>query len=405
MLSHDSLAQALRAAVRAQNFAATPDPLNGGRPLREPPSLDLAVIAFPRGAAPVAANLLFSREHPGGLIAPLPPRCGAQSALGYVADVQDADGRSIAWLPGADWSAIDWRPLHGHGPRVVAPYPASLFKLMLAVGVAHGLDCGWLSLDERWGHAGDTRPVRAWLFDMLAVSCNRSTSALVALAHARGLLADERDGPHALHRLFAALDLPTLRLARTRPDGGWGNAAGAGVGQLQMTAWDTVRLLWWLDQQDPDRPAPPCPWLAPDAPRLQPAGREALLAGLRGQGLDIVLSSGSLSGLPGWRPGIANATPAAWRQADGSLAVGDYRFPAGPAPRAEVEYAHKIGNTENYAADAGIVRSLRAGGRHYLIALTSNLGQRYAPQPGCAGPWGLAALGAAVDTLLHEAFG
>lgn len=398
MLSHESLAQALLDAVRAQDFAATPDPLNGGRPLREPPSLDLAVIAFPPGAVPVAANVLFSREHPEGLIAPPPAGHGAQTAIGYLADALDADGLSIAWQPGADWKAMAWRPLHGQGPRFVAPYPASLIKLMLAVGLAHWVDLGRIRLDERWGHAGHTRPVRAWAFDMLAVSCNNATSALVALAHARGLLDSERSGPHALHRLFERLGLPTLRFASTQTDGGWGNAAGAGVGQLQMTAWDTVRLLWWLD---PD--SPPCPWLDAAAPRLQPASREALLAGLRGQGLDIVLSSANLSGLPGWRRGIPNALLPAWRQADGSVEVGDYRYPAGPQPAAEVLYAHKIGNTENYAADAGIVRALRAQGRHYLIALTSNLGQRYAPQPGCAGPWGLAGLGAAVDAFLKAA--
>lgn len=398
MLTSASLAQGLLAAVREQDFAATPDPLNGGLPLREPPSLDLAVIAFPAGAAPVAANVLFSRDHPQGLVAPLPARHGAQTAIGYLADAQDADGVSIAWQPGADWDAMAWRPLQGQGPRFVAPYPASLLKLMLAVGLAHWVDQSRIRLDERWGHGGRSRPVRTWLFDMLALSCNDSTSALVALAHARGLLDDERKGLHALHRLFDRLGLPTLRFAGTQADGGWGNAAGAGVGQLQMTAWDSARLLWWLDAD-----APPCPWLDVDAPRLQPASREALLAGLRGQGLDIVLSSGNLSGLPGWRRGIPNALPPGWRQADGSIAVGDYRYPPGPQPAAEVLYAHKIGNTENYAADAGIVRSLGAGGRHYLIALTSNLGQRYAPQPGCAGPWGLAGLGAAVDTWLKAA--
>ena len=29
-------------------------------------------------------------------------------------------------------------------------------------------------------------------------------------------------------------------------DGGWLNRDGAGVGHLQMTAWDTVRLLWLM---------------------------------------------------------------------------------------------------------------------------------------------------------------
>ncbi len=397
MLTQESLAQGLLDAVRAQRFETTPDPLDGGRPLRQPPSLDLAVIAFPPGGGAVAANVLFSRDHPQGLVAPTPAGCGAQQAIAYLADLQDEAGVSIAWQPGADWDALPWRALHGQGPRFVAPYPASLLKLMLAVGLAHGVDRGLVRLDEVWGHEGRARPVRAWQFDMLAVSCNTSTSALVALAHARGLLDAETQGPHALHRLFALLGLPTLRFASTRPDGGWGNAAGAGVGQLQMTAWDTVRLLWWLDTE-----APPCPWLPPDAPRLQATSREALLAALRGQGLDTVLSSSSLSGLPGWQRGIPNALDAAWRLPDGSAEVGDYRFPPGPQPAAEVLYAHKIGNTENYAADAGIVRSLRAGGRHYLIALTSNLGQRYAPTPGGSGPWGLAGLGAAVDALLKR---
>jgi hypothetical protein len=60
--------------------------------------------------------------------------------------------------------------------------------------------------------------------------------------------------PHALHRLFERLRLRTLRLADTTPRGGWRNADGAGVGHLQMTAWDSLRLLWWLDPEAPPLP-------------------------------------------------------------------------------------------------------------------------------------------------------
>lgn len=383
MSRDQQLAQALLAAVRAQGFEHTPDPQDGGRPLRHFPSLDLGVIAF-TAAGPVAANVLFSREHPQGLVAPLPAGFGAQQGIAYLADLQDAAGVSIAWRPDSDWRSLPFEPLHGSGPRVVAPYPASLLKLMVAVGLGLLLDAGGAHLDEAWTWGGRTRSLRDWQFDMLAVSCNDSTSALVALLHARQGLAP-------LHECFTALQLPTLRLVGTQPDGGWGNAAGAGVGRIQMTAWDSLRLLWWLDPS-----APPCPWSA--LPPLSLATLRELWRGLEEQGLDIVLSSGALAGLPGWRPGIPNAIQPRWRQADGSLQVGGYRYPA-PAQEApaRVRFAHKIGNTENYASDAGVVHG---PGRHYLVALLSNLGQRYAPQPGCAGPWGLAGLGAAIDAVV-----
>lgn len=396
-LNPAALAQALRTAVLAQHFERTPDPRAGGAALRHFPSIDLAVCAFtPRG--PVAANVLFSREHPQGHVAQLGPQLGPLQDVRFDADLRDAELNSIAWAPDADWSRLQWLPL-GPQPagaqRFVAPYPASLCKLMVAVGLALALDAGSAHLDEAWTFEGRTRMLRDWQFDMLAVSCNTATSALVALLHARDVLGR----PHALHALFERLGLPTLRLAQTRSDGGWGNAAGAGVGQLQMTAWDTLRLLWWLD---PDAPSPP--WLDVAAPRLQPGSRDELLRGLRGQGLDIVLSSAALAGLPGWQPGIPGAVQPGWVDDQGVWRAGEYDFPPAVHPLvAQVQFAHKIGNTENYSSDAGIVRSLRSGGRHYLIALFSNLGSRYAPHPLAAGPWGLPALGAHIDAYLARA--
>lgn len=397
-LTADTLAQALHAAVQAQALHRSADALRGGQALAQPPSLDLAVVAFRPDGSPVGANVLWSREHPDGHVATLPADFGPVQGIRFDADRQDADGNSMAWWPDTDWAALSWEPLWGDGPvRFVAPYPASVLKLQVAVGVALQLDPA--DGARRWTHQGRERALRDWLFDMLAVSCNTSTSALVSWLHAHGAL--RADGDDALHRLWAALELPTLRLLGTQPDGGWGNAAGAGVGRIQMTAWDTVRLLWWLD---PD--APPPPWLPPAAPRLPEPQRQTVLRGLREQGLDIVLSSGTLAGLPGWVEGIPAQVQAGWLQADGRWLADDREYPAATSPRTQtVRFAHKIGNTENYAADAGIVQSLALGGRHYLIALFSNLGQRYAPHPLAAGPWGLPALGAAIDAFLSEHLG
>jgi hypothetical protein len=362
MNADGELAELLRRAVLAQDFGAIPDPLDGGRPLRHFPSLDLAVACFPAGGAapPVFANVLFSRAHPQGLVAGLDARAGAARDIRFLADQQDAQGRSIAWLPEADWQRLDWLPLQGDsGPAVVAPYPASLLKLMVLVGLAWLIDQGRSAWSEALTFEGRCRTVGDWALDMTAISCNTATSALVAHLHAIGAIRREGGSEvhNELHQLFhQRLGLHTLRLANTRPDGGWGNAAGAGVGQLQMTAWDTVRLLWWLDPT-----APAAPWLAADAPRLSAHSRAQVLHALGAQTLEVLM-------------------------------------PAGHAAEAGFTFAHKTGTTENYGSDAGIVRGIaaRQQHRHYLIAMLSNLGSRYAPDAQAR----LGALGAAIDAAL-----
>jgi hypothetical protein len=69
-----------------------------------------------------------------------------------------------------------------------------------------------------------------------------------------------------------------------------------------------------------------------------------------------------------------------------------------------VTFAHKTGNTDNYSADAGIVQGIAPARRHYLVALTSSLGRRYAP-PGGVAPWRLVALGKAVDDVMRQLMG
>ncbi len=402
-MNEADLATALLQAVRAQGFEATPDAMRGGAPLAHFPSLDLALVAFPRNAPPVWANVLFSREHPQSVVADIAPRAGAVRNIAFFADRTDAQLRSDAWLPDADWSRLGFAPLAGNGPhRFVAPYPASLIKLMVAVAVARQVDAGACAWNTPTAYAGRSRAVADWAEDMIVFSCNDSTSALVALLHAQGAVvrAGDHEVHNALHEAFAARGLATLRLVDTRADGGWGNAAGAGVGHLQMTAWDTARLLWLLDAD-----APAAPWLAAGTPALVSAeSRARIRAWLDDQALHEILSSTALAGVPGCVPGLPAAMPARWIGTDGSVHAGsEAAYPAdvrSASMRAEVRFAHKTGTTENYASDAGIVRGIAPRQRHYIVALITNLGTRYAPCEPCATTWRLPALGAALDAAI-----
>jgi beta-lactamase class A len=364
--SSSDLGTALRVAV-LQALAAGPrfDPF---------PNIDLAVLALPRGAAPVAAQVLFSRDMPSGRVVDAAPGFGAVQGVRFLTDARGPDGTSLAWVAGTDWRQLPeatFAPLAGSGPqRFIAPYPASLVKLMVAVAVARLVDEGAAQWDEPWPHGsavGALAPsVAQWCEPMVVASSNEATSALVALLHARGFIrrvgwvAGQRDSGqevhNALHALFDAQGLATLRLANTKPDGGWLNGDGAGVGQLQMTAWDTVRLLWRLLADD----APPAPWLPADAPPLLGAASRARLWGwLRGQTLQVLLPAGAV---------------------------------------ADACFAHKTGGTASYAADAGLV--VGDGGRRYLIALITTLGQRHAPPAGPAVAAALPHIGLAVDAWL-----
>ena len=344
------LAQGLLAAVRAQGFGSTPDNDHGGAPVAHFPSIDLAVAAFgPTGTARWA-NVLFSREHPHGLVGTLGNQADAVQGIRFDADQQDARGESVVWAKSTDWQRLKFAPLHGGGPlRVVAPYPASLLKLMVAVGVAMAVDRGLTA----WPAA---------LEPMIVVSDNDATDTCVALLHRLKLVG-------ALNQRFADLGLHTLQLNDTTARGGWRNGDGSGVGHIHMTAWDTVRLLWLLDAD-----APPPPWLPAGTQLLQPATRAHLRGVLARQQLDEILSSGSLRGVPGWVAGLPDA----------------------PA------FAHKTGTTDNYASDAGIVRLSSATnvGTHFIVAVLTSLGSRYAPHVRCATTWRLPSLGAAVHQLV-----
>ena len=344
------LATALMRAVQAQDFGHTVDAWRSGQAVDAFPSIDLAVVSLAPTRGPRFANVLFSREHPQGQVADIGAHAGPVQNICFDADQRDACLESPAWLPGADWSRMRWTRLHGNGLlRFVAPYPASLLKLMVAVGLGLAVDAG----KTAW------REVQPALEPMIVLSDNDATDACVALLHRLRMVA-------TLNARFARLGLPTLQLNATQPGGGWRNADGAGVGQIHMTAWDTVRLLWLLDAD-----APPAPWLPAKTILLQPATRDQLRAVLARQQRDEVLSSGSLRAVSGWVPGLPDAP----------------------------HFAHKTGTTQTYASDAGIVRT---GGCHYLVAVLTSLGRRCAPHEACATTWRLPALGAAVHQLMEQ---
>jgi hypothetical protein len=394
-LTPDQLAAALIEAVGAQQFEATPDQQRGGASISHFPSIDLAVIAFASDGTATAANVLFSREHPNGIQAQFDGSFGNVNNIAFLADQNDSDLNSIAWAADSDWARMQWQNLVGRGQRMVAPYPASLVKLMVLVGVARCIDAGVAGWDDDWTFEGRRRRLANWADAMTVISCNDATSALVAFLHHAGLIVRNDDGEQRndLNALFADVGLGSLRLSNTKADGGWRSAAGAGVGHLQMTAWDTARLLWLLDAD-----APQAPWLpAGTEPLLSDASRQRVRAIMEGQALHKVLSSTLLAGVPHWQAGIPATLGKRWINGDGSADIDGKHYPPDVRNDTGVSFAHKTGTTENYLSDAGIVRGPQ---RHYLIALLSNLGSRFAPNPLCCTTWRVPALGAAIDALL-----
>jgi len=285
------------------------------------------------------------------------------------------------------------------------------------------VDRGVLGLADRMALDRRTRTIREWMADMITVSDDESTRALVKKLHDAG----EEAGVDAL---FAALGLSPLQLHDTSSQTGrnWQ------PGHIHMTAWDTARLLWLLD---PD--APPPVWKTPagvpvDAGFLRPEGKRLLLSLLHDQAFHDALSTTALCGMPRTRTGIPSLMPERWIDREGLpvVAIGrgvEGRLVAadGGAPdvaggdvrecnaRAEVTFAHKTGLTENFGSDAGIVRGIPGRARrHYIISFFSNLGHRYTdtdkasdPDPcrnlGICYTQRIAALGAAIDTALRAA--
>jgi hypothetical protein len=402
------------------DFCASPAP-----PVRALPNVDLAVIELDsNGRAVRAANVLLDRDHPDGVIVPIDRAGGPVGSYGVSSvrwrrwDIDRYNGGTFSQTTGEQLTVKGWRdnpPLTSADDIVagresaplefMAPYPASLFKVIVAFRIMRLVDAGSLSLKTRYtydptpnalrpssalgeeeksdrpAHGGkrlaarrtprdaETRTIRDWMDPMITVSDNHSTRALLKLLH------DRNDLP-AMHAELRDMGLATLQVNGTNATTG-GNWQ---PGQIHMTSMDTARLLWLIDGGTGEL------WTRPDgrpvlASALSDSSRSYLKSLLNDQAFHEALSTGSLCGAPNVQPGIPALVPSRWINRDGTETAGGYPYGYDVRPCnaiAEVTFGHKTGLTFNYGSNAGIVRSLPGKPqRHYIISFNSSLGYRY----------------------------
>lgn len=399
------LETALLAAVRDAHFEQVVDfgAGNDSRPVKahlglpaaqvaHPPNVNVAVIQLDaKGRMVDRAYVLQSRDHPGGLIVPLDKNSGASSVRFLRWDIERSDGGTFSRaddhpLTTKGWTnnpplteADDLVPGRTNAPyQFMAPYPASLFKSMVAFHVLRMIDAGRLTLDTEYlyavtGAKPEPRKIRAWLDPMITVSDNHATSALLKMLH-------DKNEIEPLNREFRALNLGTLQINGTSAADGrnWS------PGQIHMTAFDVARLFWIMDG------GPGELWLGADgkpvtAKLLSAASRALLKKLLSEQGFNDALTTANFPGAKNVRPGIPARIAERWiNPTNGHVVVAGEDFGVdirAANARAEVIFAHKTGLTFNYGSDAGIVTSLPGRPfRHYVIAFLGNLGYRYADE-------------------------
>jgi hypothetical protein len=335
------------------------------------PHLDLAVIRLDAdGRALEAAEVLVDPDAPRGLAIPLGPDLAPRGVRfrRWSLERREAPASAPPFTNGDDVA-----PGGAPGGRdFMAPYPASLFKLLLAFHLARSAAEGALTLDLPVAAGplpgAEVRPAGEWLDRMMTLSDNGATRALLRWMHARG----EVD---RMNRGLAALGLRTLRVDGTRPEDG----ARWAPGEIQAGAMDVARLLWLVAG------GPGVHWRTAEGRRVSSAdlpepARALLVKLLSEQASHDVLSSGGRCG--DGPVGIPALVPDRWID-PGS---GELRTP-GPASgrdvrpcnaAAEVRFLHKTGLTWNYVADAGIVESLPgAPPRRYIVALVASAGTRF----------------------------
>jgi len=342
-----------------------------------PLHLDLAVIRLDEaGRAVEAANVIVDPSAPLGQAVRL-DRNLAATGVRFRRWSPERRETPVS-VPFAD--ADDLSPRHGRGLDFMAPYPASLFKLLVAFHVEKRVAEGALwsgeVVGEAWRPPGslgrfqppEARPLSEWVERMITESDNRATMAVLRHLHARGEVTRLNAG-------LARLGLETLQVEGTLPaDGGrWA------PGEIQATAMDVARLLWLVAG------GPGVLWRTPAGEpvtreELPEPARQRLQALLADQAMHEALSSGSLCGaVP---PGIPALVPGRFLDpASGLEAAGGQAWGRDVRPcnaRAEVRFLHKTGLTWNYASDAGLVEPLPGKPwRRYVVALVSAAGTRF----------------------------
>jgi Beta-lactamase enzyme family len=434
-LDRTALAAELRKAVEEQRFGSgLVDLMPPGSPTRaradrgdtdlshrdavrntRTPVVDAAVIELDAsGRATGVANVVLSKDYPGGVVVPVGADLGTTQVRWRRWDTEQWDAGSRGSedvVPGREDAALE----------AMSPYPASVLKLMVAFGILRLVDRGVLDLDETYsyrppdstcGEPGRAR-LRDWLDKMITISDNRATCALMKRMH-------DLDEVGRLNETFQRLGLRTLQVRNTNPATG-----GEWLG-MSMSALDTARLLLILaggsEAGGSGRPADggsATLWRTSAGVRVTPAvlapsSRAYFARVLADQGLNQALSTPNWCGRDYPARGIPQRVPERWIDPeDGTLTV-DYRVygqDVRPCNRhAEVEFAHKTGLSNQAGADAGIVTSLPgAAPRRYVVVVFTNLGQRFADAHKPPDPRGtysvsytekLAKLGSRIDEIM-----
>jgi len=397
--SASPLEQSLLRALRERHFEQVIDfgpnnedraiPAGSAKQIAHTPNVDVAVIQLDaKGRVVAYANVLLSRDYPEGVVVPVTMDEGACAVRFRRWDIDRWNGGKFVAESNAPVSLKGWTnnpPLTDEDDIVpgradakyqfMAPYPASLFKLMVAFQTMRMMDAGLVSLDKPYAYTladkpDEVRPLREWLDPMITVSDNHATRALLQMLHKYGRM-------EVLNSEFRELGLGTLQINGTRPEDGYGWQ----VGGIHMTAFDTARLLLLVEGPEGEL------WKRPDgspvtAAYLSTKSRAYLKRLLLDQGLNEALSTANLAGVPNVRPGIPSRIEDRWiNPTNGMVNVHGINFGVDVRPsntRAEVSFAHKSGLTYNYASDAGIVTSLPGRPfRRYIVAFLGNLGYRY----------------------------
>ena len=210
------LENALLAAVRDAHFEnvldfgagneGTPVATMHGDPAKKiahPPNVNVAVLQLDaQGNLIDRAYVILSRDYPDGLIVPLDKNLDPNTVRFLRWDIDRSNGGTFAgdgkqtgvkgWTDNPPLTpADDLVSNRADAPITFAvPYPASLFKSMVAFHVMRMIDAGKISLDSDYAYAPpdtkpDTRKIRDWLEAMLTVSDNHATQALLKMFHDR----------------------------------------------------------------------------------------------------------------------------------------------------------------------------------------------------------------------------
>jgi hypothetical protein len=344
------------------------------RPIHQTPNMDAAVIELDDAGRPTAmADVLLSPRYPHGVSVPLDQHKLATDQIRYRwwdDDEWDANGGqgSRDVLAGRENAALDFS----------SPYPASVLKLMVGFGILRMADQHKIDLDAVYDYrpvtinptCGDatSEPIRQYFDEMITMSKNESTCALIKLLH-------DQHYVDTLNATFTQLGMPTLMITGTDQDNG-----GHWIGS-NMSSIDTAKLLLVVNS------GPGTLWTNADGARvtrdvLSASARQFYLKTLGNQGHNEMLSTTNWCGRDYPAPGIPQVTPQKWiNPVDGTMNVGGLYYGQDVRPcnaAAEVTMAHKTGWVDTTGSDAAIVHSLPGKAkRNYIVVVFCNLGTDY----------------------------